>query len=34
VMDQTKGFTFDHERTINAKGVETPLLVGSLVWKE
>jgi len=34
VMDQTKGFTFDHERTINAKGVETPLVVGSLVWKE
>ncbi len=34
VMDQTKGFTFDNERTIKAKGVETPLVVGSLVWKD
>ena len=34
VMDQIEGFTFENERTIEAQGVETPLVVGSMVWND
>ncbi len=32
-MDQVSGFEFESERAITAKGIDEPLIVGSLVWR-